>query len=171
MYDRMRLFLYRGAATNWHYHSTDETLMCQVKGAKRVGLFGPHVKDIGNVTRFLLEERQLEGEKLDSALDLSPYMADVEEGDALYIPPYWHHAVVPHDLEVGFTLACCWKSPLHKLGDFSNFFVRKLYADGMWPLKKISLVIPFYAAAAAFSHYFGKRPAMGNDVVNHGRPA
>lgn len=148
IYNRTRMFMYRRASTAWHYHDVDETLMCQVEGAKRIVLFSPNIRNAAYVTDFLHQECYLEGIKLASK-DLKPIIVDVEKGDALYIPPYWHHGVVPKDSEVGFTVAYCWASPLHKFGDFSNYFVRRLYRDALWPIKKISLVMPFLACYSA----------------------
>ena len=89
---------------------------------------------------------------MDPSLKLSSYVVDVLEGDALYIPPYWHHGVVPTDANVGFTLAYCWASPIHILGDFSNYFVRSLFLKGLWPIKKISFALPFIALYAGLSN-------------------
>jgi hypothetical protein len=147
-YERMRFFAYRRAGTHWHYHGIDETLMCQVKGSKKVGLLSPRIPKIREVTRFLQDESYLGGEYLDTSLRLNPYIVDVEEGDALYIPPYWHHVVVPNDGEVGFTVAFCWKSPLHILGNFSNFMVRNVYRQGMWPFNYNTLLLPFIGCYA-----------------------
>jgi hypothetical protein len=155
-YERMRFFAYRRAATNWHYHGVDETLMCQIKGSKKVGLLPPCIPQIKHVTNFLQEERYLEGQVLDPSLQLNPYTVDVEEGDALYIPPYWHHVVVPNDGEMGFTLAYCWRSPLHILGNFSNYLLRTVYRQGMWPFNPKTLLLPFLGCYAAFLYYTKK---------------
>lgn len=144
MYDQRRFFLYRRASTAWHYHWIDETLMCQISGVKKVAIFPPHIPNEKRVTEFFQKELYLEGETLENP-DLKPMIAYVQEGDALYIPPYWHHAVVPDDGEVGFTYAHCWKSPLHKFGDFSNYYVRRFYSGGLWPVRKISFLLPFLA--------------------------
>lgn len=148
MYERRRFFMYRGAGTAWHYHDVDETLMCQVVGSKRVGLLPPDIPNPRYVSDFLLGDRHLHGEVLHKHLDLKPMIADVEEGDAMYIPPYWYHGVIPVDFELGFTLAFCWRSPIHILGNFSNFFVRKLYKDGMWPVRKITPFLPLLGVYA-----------------------
>jgi cupin-like protein len=145
MYDHRRFFTYRKAGTAWHYHNIDETLMCQINGAKTVALLSPGIPDAKHVTDFLTKELYLDGRSLDRSLDLKPFIVDVEEGDALYIPPYWHHVVIPKDAEIGFTLAYCWRSPWHKFGDFSNFFVRELYKRALWPIKPITPVVPFLA--------------------------
>ncbi len=39
LYPRRRLFVYKNESTEWHYHPIDETLTCQIAGAKRVSLF------------------------------------------------------------------------------------------------------------------------------------
>ncbi|SDI91588.1 Cupin-like domain-containing protein [Chryseobacterium taeanense] len=150
MYDQRRFFMYRRAATAWHYHNIDETLMCQINGGKKVAILPPDIPDPKYVNDFLMNEHYLEGKKLKENLDLKPMIAHVEEGDALYIPPYWYHAVVPMDGEVGFTYAYCWKSPLFKFGEFSNYFVRRLYKDGFWPLKNTSLIMPFLGFYTGF---------------------
>ena len=152
LYSKRRFFIYRRAATAWHYHDADETLMCQVNGNKRVALLPPKLQKSAYVTDFLQKEKHLRGEALDPALKLSTYVTDVQEGDALYIPPYWHHGVVPTDGEVGFTLAYCWASPIHILGDFSNYFVRSLFIKGIWPIRTISFALPFIALFAGVSN-------------------
>jgi Cupin-like domain len=147
-YYRMRFFMYRRAATNWHYHGVDESLMCQVNGTKRVALLSPNIPRPKYVKDFLKDECYLNEQPFDPSLDLRPMVVDVEEGDALYIPPYWHHIVVPTDGEIGFTVAFCWKSPTHILGNFSNFFVRDIYREVMKPFRPRTIKIAFRAAYA-----------------------
>ena len=154
LYDRMRMFMYRRAATTWHYHDTDETLMCQIKGGKKVALFSPGIQNSIHVAAFMQQELHMEGHVLNPDISLDPLMVNVEEGDALYIPPYWHHGVVPLDGEVGFTLAYCWASPFHKFGDFSNTFVRKLYRDAIKPIKKVSFLMPVIAVCGITAYLF-----------------
>lgn len=155
-YPRLRFFIYRRAATNWHYHGVDETLMCQVNGAKKVALLSPHITRPAYVTDFLVRELYLKGDKLDPQLDLKPLVVEVREGDALYIPPYWHHVVVPMDGQIGFTVAFCWSSPLHILGKFSSYFVRNTYWQGIKPFHKRTLLIPFIALVAGAAYCFAR---------------
>ena len=131
--------------------------MCQVNGSKRIALFSPHIPEPKRVMNFLRGELHLKGERLDPSLALNPSIVDVKETDALYIPPYWHHAVVPIDGDVGFTLAYCWSSPWHKFGDFGNYYVRKLYRDGFWPVKIVSFILPFIAVYSSVIWAFKKR--------------
>ena len=151
-----RLFIYRRAATAWHAHDIDETLMCQVKGSKRTAIFPPNVPQIEYLTKYFAEERHLKGEMLDKSLKLKPAIVDVHEGDALYIPPYWHHGVVPTDTELGFTLAFCWPSPIHIIGNFKNFFVRDMYERKLWPSGRKRMLLPLIKAKAALSWYMKK---------------
>lgn len=151
-----RLFIYRRAATAWHYHDIDETLMCQVKGSKKTAIFPPGVPQIEYLSKYFAEERYLKGETLDKSLDVKPAIVDVNEGDALYIPPYWHHGVVPGDSELGFTLAFCWPSPLHILGNFSSYFVRDLYKRKLWPSGRRRMLLPLIKAKAAMSYMVKK---------------
>jgi Cupin-like domain len=149
---QMRFFTYRRAATAWHYHDMDETLLCQVNGTKRVVLLSPDIPDAEYISDFFLQERYLNGEKLTPSLKLNPILVDVEEGDALYIPPYWHHLVVPVDGNIGFSVAFCWASPFHILGNLRSFFVRRMYKNIMTPFSVRCLFIPFMGLAAWCAH-------------------
>ena len=148
-----RFFMYRRAATAWHYHDIDETLMCQIKGTKTIVIFPPDVPQIETITRFFLDDEYVEGKQLDKSLDIPMYIVDVEDGDALYIPPYWHHGVIPNDGEIGFTVAYCWPSPWHVMGNFSSFFVRDMFKRKVWPSKKYRLLVPLVRLYAGLSYY------------------
>lgn len=155
-YPHRRFFMYRRASTAWHYHNMDETLMCQVNGSKKVALFSPKTKRVKEISNYLTKERYLEGETLDPNITVDPIIAYVEEGDALYIPPYWLHGVAPVDGEIGFTLAYCWGSPIHIMGDFSNYFVRKFHKNRFLPLNRHTFTTPFVSLYAAVLHTFYK---------------
>jgi hypothetical protein len=142
-YEHRRFFMYRRAATAWHYHGMDETLMCQINGTKKVVLFPPKISGIKHISNFLENEFFLEGEVLDDNTTVNPIVAYAEEGDTLYIPPFWNHAVIPVDGELGFTVAHCWKSPHHKYGDFSNYYVRRMYKTNMWPINRYTFTMMF----------------------------
>ncbi|HWY60597.1 MAG TPA: cupin-like domain-containing protein [Rhizomicrobium sp.] len=114
-YPFVRYFLYRDAGTTWHYHPFDETLMCQVIGAKKVGLLrleNPHRLAVRNI--FFKEDYYEDASKFAGfeGAELDWHHATVEEGDALYIPPLWWHGVVPVTSEFGVTAAIPWRSPL-----------------------------------------------------------
>jgi hypothetical protein len=129
-YPTSRAFFYKNAGTGWHYHFVDETLMCQVKGSKKVGLLPPDkitddiVYDIFTTDAYLKDDACFNEE---DSHKLTPTFANVEPGDALYIPPFWWHGVEPINEEFGITVANCWRSPLHVMGDLSYPTVRKIW--------------------------------------------
>ena len=110
-----RQFVYRNAGTAWHYHAFDETFMCQAVGSKKVGMLStdnPSNKALCDI--FFREEYydnpQVFGTLEDAALDW--FSADLDEGDALYIPPLWWHGVSTTSPSFGMTVAVTWRSPL-----------------------------------------------------------
>jgi hypothetical protein len=129
-YHDIRYFLFRNAGTTWHYHPMDETLMCQLIGRKRVGLLHalsprPHtIRDIFVRETYYTDPAAFDG------FDNSGYAwleADVDEGDALYIPPLWWHGVVAVGRDFGVTAPVTWRSPLPVIADT----IRMLTARGM----------------------------------------
>lgn len=129
-YHDIRYFLFRNAATTWHYHPLDETLMCQVMGRKRVGLLPtqsprPHV-----IRNLFVREAYYTDPAAFNGFDNSGHTwfeAEVNEGDALYIPPQWWHGVVALDSSFGVTAPVCWRSPLPVLANT----IRVLAAGGV----------------------------------------
>lgn len=127
-YARARTFMYRGAGSGWHSHTLDETLMCQIGGTKRVGLLPTKDPRYKTLKSIFYSDRYLDDPNaFDGFGDLQPLVVDVQEGDALYIPPSWWHGVQPVDGGVGATLAYCWRSPLHKISDFTYPTVRDMW--------------------------------------------
>jgi len=113
-YPPCRTFIYRKSYTDWHFHPIDETLMCQVRGSKEVLLIGPGGESfadlfaIGQTAGFVYS---VDIERFPKYEAIHPYRVLVSQGDALYIPPYWYHAVQAADNEWGITVAKCWGSP------------------------------------------------------------
>src|SRR5262249_38151242 len=56
IYPPVRYFIYRNAGSTWHYHPFDETLMCQVTGAKQVGLLNARTSFKNEVQKIFLAE-------------------------------------------------------------------------------------------------------------------
>ena len=119
-YAALRYFFYRAAGTTWHYHPFDETLMCQVIGAKQIGLLKVDVASHKAIRHAFLTESYYDDpsafDRVDAA-HLNWLTATLEEGDALYIPQMWWHGVSPIGGDFGITVAACWRSPLPVLAD------------------------------------------------------
>ncbi len=128
-YRPLRAFMHGISYTDWHYHPDDSTLMCQFGRRKTVHLLPPD-QSTWDVITSVAEHRDLIGPASASDFpqltELRPYVATVETGDALYIPPNWWHAVQCDTRceRVGLTLARCWASPLH------------LRLDPRWPFHR-----------------------------------
>ncbi|WP_104399029.1 cupin-like domain-containing protein [Vibrio penaeicida] len=153
-YPKSRAFMYKGAGTGWHFHVTDETLMSQVVGSKKVGLLPPDKLTDDLVFDAFKADAYLEnGTCFDAsrASQLKPYTAIVEPGDAMYIPPFWWHGVEPTDGNFGITVAQCWRSPLHVMGDLSYPTVRKIWKKGYSELGKVTFLITGLGIASLFA--------------------
>lgn len=115
-----RMIFFRKAGTGWHYHPWDETLMCQIKGPKKIGLL-----DVRNPLHRHLRHIFFKEDYYDHPFafngivseDLAWFEASLEPGDALYIPPHWWHGVIATSDEVGVTVPITWKSPLPVIVD------------------------------------------------------
>lgn len=136
-YHDIRYFLFRNAGTTWHYHPMDETLMCQVIGRKRIGLLhmlSPRPLAIRNL--FVRETYYTDPAAFDG-FDNSGHAwfeADVDEGDALYIPPLWWHGVVAVGRDFGVTAPVTWRSPLPVIANTIRTLAgRDMGLDGTLP--------------------------------------
>jgi len=119
-YPPFRFFIFRNAGSSWHYHSFDETLMCQVVGTKRVGLLkvdNPHRKALCRI--FSQEDYYEDPSAFDELADenLQWFSANLDEGDTLYIPPLWWHGVIVTSDRVGVTTPVSWRSPPHVIAE------------------------------------------------------
>ena len=115
-YPSVRYFFYRNAGTTWHYHSFDETLMCQIVGSKKIGLL-----DVNNPSGWVIRNMFLYENYYDDpgAFDgfdntgLRWFEASLDPGDTLYIPPLWWHGIVTTTTSFGSTASITWQSPPH----------------------------------------------------------
>lgn len=142
LYPASRYFVHRNAATGWHYHFADETLMCQVVGTKRIGLLEGRAEYFDSVSKILLSEQYYDSECSFGSGDcknLHWYYAELREGDALYIPPAWWHGVVPTSKSFGITATMCWRSPLAVIGDLSCPTTKQLWQMLMRKFRRPSL--------------------------------
>lgn len=114
-YPAARFFFYRNAGTTWHYHPFDETLMCQVIGAKKIGLLPAVNSRAKAVHDIFLKEDYYDDPAAFGALggaQLPWMLATLEPGDSLYIPPLWWHGICPVGEGFGATAAVTWRSPI-----------------------------------------------------------
>ncbi|MGH8076396.1 MAG: cupin-like domain-containing protein [Lysobacter sp.] len=148
-YPRARAFMFRGAGSGWHSHTVDETLMCQIRGCKRVALLPTNDGNYSELKRIFMNDLYLDDADAFGALaaNMRPVVADVDTGDALYIPPNWWHGVQPMDHSAGATLTYCWRSPLHKISDFSYAPVREMWRQTYSRPSMAMLVLPLWGAA------------------------
>jgi Cupin-like domain len=134
-YTAHRAFIYRDSYTDWHFHSSDETLMTQVVGDKEVLILAPDdtswkallpvIEDKG----YLFDVDTTQYKKFG---ELRPYRTVVEQGDALYIPVFWWHAVESIGADFGITVASTFLTPLHINGDLRFPAVRKMVGTYLW---------------------------------------
>lgn len=128
-YQLNRLFLFKNASTDWHTHPADETITSQILGSKRVSMFRCTEKDYddyaplieGNVHHLSRDE-----EYFPERSNLIKFEGVLEQGDCLYIPPFWWHGFDSIDADFGITLARCFRSPLSRIGDFSEPVLKDL---------------------------------------------
>jgi hypothetical protein len=126
-YPPARYFFYRNAGTTWHFHPFDETLMCQIVGAKKIGLLNTDTPASKAINDIFLKEDYYHDEAAFAELDgveLPWFSATLEEGDSLYIPPLWWHGVIPLTETFGATATVTWRSPL----DVDAKAIRKMAA-------------------------------------------
>lgn len=130
-YNAYRVFIFRNSYTDWHYHSTDETLMCQVAGRKEVLLMPPD-EESWNILWPVMKKHGCTFSDAAVAKALSrgtKFRVVVEPGDALYIPPLWWHSVEALDDEVGITVAACFRTAFAAAVDLRYPAARRLVKD------------------------------------------
>ncbi len=115
-----RAFFYNRSYTDWHFHSFDEALMCQVVGEKEVVLLPPDQQSWDAILPVVKGKGIFYGvdpKEFPEFSNIRPLKVVVGEGDALYIPVYWWHAVATVDDDFGVTVAATFRSPKHVIGD------------------------------------------------------
>lgn len=123
IFPNQRLFIYKNASTEWHYHPTDETLTTQLLGSKKFSLFRPTNENWRFYLRLIRSNfHHMPCSKFfftdNEAQNLIKYEGSLQAGDALYIPPFWWHGIDPIDATIGITLAHCFRTPLKRFGSF-----------------------------------------------------
>jgi hypothetical protein len=122
-YPRNRVFVYKNASTDWHYHDFDETLTSQLIGRKRISLFrlsrenwNAYSQPIrGNFHHFSCSHQFFPRDRA-----LVKFEGVLEAGDSVYIPPFWWHGIDPADADFGVTHAHCFRTPLKRFGHWEE---------------------------------------------------
>jgi hypothetical protein len=128
VYPRRRLFVYKNAGTEWHYHPCDETLTTQLRGRKRVALFrldASNWRAYSAIIESNLHHTRCARQFFPPDIGLIKYEAILEPGDAIYIPPFYWHGLDAADHDFGVTFAHCFRSPLHRVASLDEPIVRR----------------------------------------------
>ena len=128
-YPRRRLFVYKNASTEWHYHNLDETVTSQLVGTKRISLFRLNAENwhaFAPLIEANWHHMSCGRRFFPEGATLRKYEGVIDAGDAIYVPPFWWHGVDPADTGLGVTLAHCFRSPVRRLGAWEEPVTRVL---------------------------------------------
>jgi hypothetical protein len=108
----------RRSFSSLHFHPHGEAMACQIRGGRRFLLFGPEEYDALYAPPFYADNPHISRIPDPAQADLARFprfrrarawVADVKEGEALYIPIHWWHAVYGAD-EVAVQVTFFWRA-------------------------------------------------------------
>lgn len=147
-----RLFIYKNASTEWHYHLLDESLTAQLVGSKRFSMFRltpDNWRDIAPIVEANFHHMNCGRRFFPQTPVMTKFDAVVNQGDAIYIPPFWWHGIDTVDANFGITMAQCFRSPIRRFGDFSDPVTKAMIARVAEVRKK--QLLPLYALLSVSS--------------------
>ncbi|RMI30401.1 cupin-like domain-containing protein [Nocardia stercoris] len=125
---RHRMFGYRNAGTDWHWHIADESLTTQLRGTKRFSLFELDETNRKFYSYLIAHNLHHVGKAATLLRDKPPvtkYETVLRPGETVYIPPVYWHGVDPADHEIGLTFVHCFRTPLRPLLRSARAIVRE----------------------------------------------
>ena len=158
-YEAARFFFFRNAGTTWHYHTFDETLMSQIVGSKKIGLLKANTPHYPAMRTLFRDDNYYDDPSAFQKFDdsgLEWLSAELDAGDALYIPPLWWHGVIATTENFGATTAVTWRSPLHVIANT----IRQLV------LGEIDLIgVPFDMSAFLALHEVARKMGLEGELA------
>ncbi|MBU6184032.1 MAG: cupin-like domain-containing protein [Rickettsiales bacterium] len=128
-----------GNRSNLHF-DPEENLLSIVQGSKKVVLFAP------NQSRFLYQNKKSTTNLLHSTVNIFDfdeekfplikkskyYETEVKQGETLYLPSGWWHAVESSN-ELNIAVNLWWLIEGYRLLNFSNYLTKQIFAiKGKW---------------------------------------
>lgn len=118
LYRRWTLMLYKNSFSDWHFHPFAEAIMCQIRGTKEV-LLMPPTRDAWNaivpIHRATGNVFGCDWSRYPAFSRVRPYRVVTHDGDGLYIPVNWWHAVQARSSGFGITVPLWWPSSVYDL--------------------------------------------------------
>jgi hypothetical protein len=113
IYTPWAVMFYKNSYSDWHFHPGAEAIMSQVKGSKDVLLLPPNLESWRQVAPVHIGQMKVydvDRETYPRFFEARPYHVVVEEGDGLFIPVHWWHAVQARSPRFGITVPYWWQS-------------------------------------------------------------
>jgi hypothetical protein len=154
VYPGERLFVYKNASSEWHYHHIDETITSQLLGSKKISLFRLTRENWRQFSRPIetnLHHTSCGKQFFPQETTIDKFEGVMEAGDAIYIPPFWWHGIDPANTDIGVTFAHCFRSPLSRFGDWKDPITKNLLKEILLSQNHKRQLLPLLARVACSS--------------------